>query len=98
MRVLIVDDQQFVRDTLRSLFTEQQPHWDLSEASNGLEAVELFRKAAPDWPSDNSLRVRRPKWGANRFKRTIVIKLSWLSVQNGSKTFRSHQKANSLTG
>jgi DNA-binding NarL/FixJ family response regulator len=48
MRVLIADDHKFVRDTLRALLTEQQPHWELSEASNGNEAVELVRKTAPE--------------------------------------------------
>src|SRR6266446_2466736 len=38
------------------------------------------------------------KWCRKKFKRTIVIKSSWLSVQNGSKPFRSHQSADSLTG
>ena len=48
VHVLIVDDQKFVRDNLRSLLEDQQPFWELSEASNGQEAVDIFRKAAPD--------------------------------------------------
>lgn len=48
VRVLIADDHKFVRDALRSLLAERQPHWELFEASDGQEAVELFRKTAPD--------------------------------------------------
>jgi DNA-binding NarL/FixJ family response regulator len=46
--VLIVDDQKFVRDTLRTLFKTEEPHWELSEAADGKEAVAVFRKAEPD--------------------------------------------------
>ena len=48
MRILISDDQQFVRTTLHSLLKHQHPHWEVSEASNGQEALELYRKATPD--------------------------------------------------
>ena len=48
VHVLIADDHKFVRDNLRSLLAEQQPFWELSEASNGQEAVEVFRKMTPD--------------------------------------------------
>jgi two-component system chemotaxis response regulator CheY len=46
--VLIVDDQQFVRDALRSLLSAQEPGWQLSEAANGNEALELLRSTTPD--------------------------------------------------
>ena len=48
MHILIADDHKAVRDNLRSVLKEQQPHWELSEAANGKEAIELFRKIAPD--------------------------------------------------
>jgi DNA-binding NarL/FixJ family response regulator len=48
VHVLIADDHKFVRDNLRSLLEEQQPFWEFSEASNGQEAVEIFRKTTPD--------------------------------------------------
>lgn len=48
VRVLIADDHKFVRDNLRALVAQQQPGWEVSEASNGREAVELFRKTRPD--------------------------------------------------
>jgi DNA-binding NarL/FixJ family response regulator len=48
MHILIADDQQFVRTTLHSLLKNQNPHWEVSEASNGQEALELYRKTSPD--------------------------------------------------
>ena len=48
MHILIADDHKAVRDNLRSLLKEQQPYWELSEAANGKEAIELFSKVAPD--------------------------------------------------
>ena len=48
MHVLIADDHKFVRNTLRALLKKQEPHWEVSEAADGHEAVEVFRKATPD--------------------------------------------------
>jgi len=48
MRILIADDHKIVRDTLRSLLKKQQPHWEVSEALDGREAVEVFRRTTID--------------------------------------------------
>ncbi len=48
MRVLIADDHKAVRDNLRSVLNAQRPQWEISEASSGQEAVDVFRAAAPD--------------------------------------------------
>ena len=48
VHILIADDHKAVRDNLRSLLREQQPHWECSEAANGKEVIELFRSIAPD--------------------------------------------------
>jgi DNA-binding NarL/FixJ family response regulator len=48
LHILIADDHKGVRHNLRSLLKEQQPHWEISEASDGQEAIELFRKQVPD--------------------------------------------------
>jgi len=48
VHVLIADDHKAVRDNLRSVLNEQQPQWRISEASDGQEAVDVFRNAAPD--------------------------------------------------
>jgi DNA-binding NarL/FixJ family response regulator len=47
-RVLIVDDQKFVRDTLLSFLSANEPDWELSGAVNGEQALEISRNAAPD--------------------------------------------------
>ena len=48
LHILIADDHKVVREALRSLLKEQQPLWEVSEAADGHEAVELFRKVIPD--------------------------------------------------
>lgn len=48
VHVLIADDHEAVRNNLRSVLSEQQPEWQVSEASNGRDAVEVFRKEMPD--------------------------------------------------
>jgi NarL family two-component system response regulator LiaR len=46
-RILVVDDQQFVRYALRSLLA-QQPHWEVYEAASGKAALESVREIEPD--------------------------------------------------
>lgn len=48
VRILIADDHQFVRANLRELLARQQPQWAVSEAANGRDAIEAFRKDMPD--------------------------------------------------
>ena len=46
-KILVVDDQQFVRRTLRSLLA-QQAHWAIYEAADGQAAVHRAREIKPD--------------------------------------------------
>ena len=46
-KILVVDDQPFVRRTLRSLLL-QQPHWKVFEAASGRAALESVRDIKPD--------------------------------------------------
>jgi DNA-binding NarL/FixJ family response regulator len=46
-KILVVDDQQFVRQTLRALLL-QQPHWKVFEAASGRAALESVREIKPD--------------------------------------------------
>jgi DNA-binding NarL/FixJ family response regulator len=46
--ILIVDDQEFVRETLCNLIKMDEPAWQLSEAASGKEALNVFRKAEPE--------------------------------------------------
>jgi DNA-binding NarL/FixJ family response regulator len=48
IRVLIADDHAALRENLRLLLEEQQPFWEVSEASNGQDAIDQFRKDMPD--------------------------------------------------
>lgn len=45
--ILVVDDQKFVRQTLRSLLA-QQPDWKIYEAENGKVALDKIREIHPD--------------------------------------------------
>ena len=44
--IVVVDDQPYVRRTLRSLLASQ-PHWKIYEANNGEVALELIRDLKP---------------------------------------------------
>jgi DNA-binding NarL/FixJ family response regulator len=45
--ILVVDDQPYVRQTLRSLLAEQS-HWKVFEAENGKVALDRIRALKPD--------------------------------------------------
>jgi hypothetical protein len=47
LKILVVDDQELVRRTLRSILA-QQPHWKIFEASNGRVAVDSLPAIQPD--------------------------------------------------
>ena len=46
-KILIVDDHELVRRTLRSLLAEQR-HWKIYEASDGQEAIAEIQRLKPD--------------------------------------------------
>ena len=46
-RILIVDDSEFFRETLREIF-EQEGHAVAGEAENGAEGFELYKELRPD--------------------------------------------------
>jgi CheY-like chemotaxis protein len=46
-RILIADDSQIVRTTLKNLLVEQNPAWDISEAENGHDALEKAAAILP---------------------------------------------------
>jgi CheY-like chemotaxis protein len=46
-KILVVDDQQFVRRTLLSFLTRQS-HWTIYEAANGNVALDQVREFRPD--------------------------------------------------
>src|SRR5438105_7458512 len=46
-KILVVDDQQYVRHTLSSLLARQR-HWSIYEAADGKAALERAKKIKPD--------------------------------------------------
>jgi len=46
-KILVVDDQRYVRHTLRSLLAEQR-RWSIYEAADGKAALDSARKLKPD--------------------------------------------------
>lgn len=46
-KILIVDDHELVRRTLRSLLAEQR-HWKIYEAADGQEAIDEIQRLKPD--------------------------------------------------
>jgi DNA-binding NarL/FixJ family response regulator len=46
-KILVVDDQQRVRQTVCALLT-QQPHWQIYEAEDGRTAIDRAREIKPD--------------------------------------------------
>jgi len=47
LRILIVDDSSMIRHLVRQRF-EAEPGWQISEAGNGLEAIEMAKQSHPD--------------------------------------------------
>jgi DNA-binding NarL/FixJ family response regulator len=46
-KIIVVDDQELVRRTLRSMLS-QQPDWKIYEAENGKAALEQIKETKPD--------------------------------------------------
>jgi two-component system NarL family response regulator len=47
LRILIADDHEIIRESLSALLTQQKLHV-VAAASNGLEAIDLYRRHQPD--------------------------------------------------
>ena len=48
VKILIVDDSQFMRKLLRKILESQSEYMVIGEAENGVEAVQLFKELRPD--------------------------------------------------
>ncbi len=48
MKVLIADDEKFVRYGLKSMLKELYPYIDIKEACNGEEIIEIVKEWHPD--------------------------------------------------
>ena len=47
-KVLIVDDAQFTRNMLKNIINKIEQIEIVGEASNGVEAISLYKKLSPD--------------------------------------------------
>ena len=47
-QILVVDDHQIVREGVRSLLGTLRPQWDVFEAEDGIQAIDLIRQRKPD--------------------------------------------------
>lgn len=99
MKVLIVDDSRFMRNMIKKILLEEG-YLIAGEASNGIEAVEMYKKMMPDIVT---LDLTMPlKGGVEALKEIIeydkdanVIMISAMgqqsliieTIQNGAKDF-----------
>lgn len=47
MKILIVDDNKRIREMMKNILV--QPEVEFYECSNGIQALECYRKVKPDW-------------------------------------------------
>ncbi len=48
MTVLLVEDNEMLREAMRDLLEALHPNWQVVEAENGLQGIELAQRAHPD--------------------------------------------------
>jgi DNA-binding NarL/FixJ family response regulator len=82
MRILIADDHGIVREGLRSLIEKEADMEVIGEATNGLQAVELAKRLAPDavvmdisMPDLNGIDATRQIRSDNPETRVIVLSI-----------------------
>lgn len=78
LKVLIVDDALFMRRMLKGIL-EEDGHEVVAEASNGVEAVELYQKCLPDitmmdivMPEKNGIEALREITALNAESRVVM--------------------------
>ena len=50
-KILLVEDEASIRRVLGSILSEEDKSYEVTEASNGQEAMEKIRETAYDWCS-----------------------------------------------
>ena len=85
MKVLIADDEKFVRYGLKSMLKELYPYIDIKEACNGEEIIEVVKEWHPDI---GLIDIKMPKLNgleAKKIAKDISTKTKWIILTPYSK-------------
>ena len=94
MRILIADDHEVVRKGVRSLL-ESQDDQNITEASNGKEAVDIASEMSPDLVVlDVTMPILDGLSAAKQIKKALPrVPIVILSIHNGPEMMRATQRA-----
>lgn len=94
MRILIADDHEVVRKGVRSLL-ESQDNQNITEASNGKEAVDIASEMSPDLVVlDVTMPILDGLSAAKQIKKALPrVPIVILSIHNGPEMMRATQRA-----
>lgn len=94
MRILIADDHEVVRKGVRSLL-ESQDDQNITEASNGREAVDIASEMSPDLVVlDVTMPILDGLSAAKQIKKALPrVPIVILSIHNGPEMMRATQRA-----
>jgi len=79
MKLLIVDDDGLIRDSLKMLFETKEPTWNISTAENGYDAYEHCRNAL-EAPSVILMDIRMPACDGVEATRRIKIEFPDIKI------------------
>ena len=67
-RVLVVDDEKIEREGIKFLLSREEGEFEISEASNGRQALEILRNEEIDilWPGTGKEGKREKRGAADR--------------------------------
>jgi DNA-binding NarL/FixJ family response regulator len=94
VRILIADDHEVVRKGVRSLL-ESQDDQNITEASNGMEAVDIASEMSPDLVVlDVTMPILDGLSAAKQIKKALPrVPIVILSIHNGPEMMRATQRA-----
>jgi DNA-binding NarL/FixJ family response regulator len=94
VRILIADDHEVVRKGVRSLL-ESQDNQNITEASNGKEAVDIASEMSPDLVVlDVTMPILDGLSAAKQIKKALPrVPIVILSIHNGPEMMRATQRA-----
>ena len=65
-RVLVVDDEKIEREGIKFLLSREEGEFEISEASNGRQALEILKNASYGWPGTGKEGKREKRGAADR--------------------------------